>query len=186
MLPVQLDTARLKVLVAGRGAAAARKVKTLEAAGAAHVTVFSDAPGPVLAAAAGPRLIARLPDNPELAAADLVLAAGLTAAEERALAGRCRALKVLVNVEDRPEFCDFHLPAVLRRGDLTLAISTGGRAPGLAGLLRRHLERLFGPEWGGRIEEIAEARAGWREEGADMATVKQRTDRYVEARRWLS
>jgi precorrin-2 dehydrogenase / sirohydrochlorin ferrochelatase len=186
MLPVQLDTARLKILVAGRGAAAARKIKTLEAAGAAHLTVYSDAPGPVLATAAGARLIHRLPDNSELAGADLVLAAGLEPDEERAIAERCRALKVLVNVEDRPAFCDFHLPAVLRRGDLTLAISTGGRAPGLAGLLRRHLERLFGPEWGGRIEEIADARAGWRANGADMATVKQRTDRYVEDRKWLS
>ena len=72
------------------------------------------------------------------------------------------------------------------RGDLTLAISTNGRAPGLAGLLRRHLERLFGAEWEGRIAEIANARAGWRREGADMATVRQRTDRYVEDRKWLS
>jgi len=186
MLPVQLDTARLKILVAGRGAAAARKIKTLEAAGAIHVSVFSDNPGPVLATAAGAHLTLRLPNNSELAAADLVLAAGLKPAEEQAIAQRCRALKVLVNVEDRPALCDFHLPAVLRRGDLSVAISTGGRAPGLAGLLRRHLERLFGPEWGGRIEEIADVRAGWRQDGADMATVKQRTDRYVEDRKWLS
>ena len=48
MLPVQLDTARLKVLVVGRGGAAARKVATLDGAGARHVGVFSDAPGPVL------------------------------------------------------------------------------------------------------------------------------------------
>lgn len=185
MLPVQLDTARLKVLVVGRGGAAARKVATLDGAGARHVGVFSDAPGPVLRSAAGTRLVEHLPGNAELAAADLVFVAGMQAAEEQAIAERCRALKVLVNVEDRPAFCDLHLPAVLRRGDLTLAISTGGRAPGLAGLLRRHLERLFGPEWGGRIEEIAGARDGWRREGADMATVKQRTDRYVEDRKWL-
>ena len=94
---------------------------------------------------------------------------------------------MLVNVEDRPELCDLHLPAVLRRGDLTLAISTNGRAPGVAGLLRRHLERLFGPEWRGRIDELGRpARAGWRAEGADMTTVKHRTDRYVEDRKWLT
>lgn len=185
MLPVQLDTARLAIVVVGRGAEAARKVKTAQAAGARRLTVYSDAPGEALAAAAGDLIAGHLPSNTELAAADLVLVAGLGAPLERDIAQRCRALKVLVNVEDRPELCDLHLPAVLRRGDLTLAISTNGKAPGLAGLLRRHLERLFGPEWGGRIDELAEVRAGWRAEGADMATVKQRTDRYVGTRRWL-
>jgi precorrin-2 dehydrogenase/sirohydrochlorin ferrochelatase len=185
MLPVQLDTSRLAIAVVGRGGAAARKVKTALGAGAARLVVYSDAPGPALAAAAGERLAPRLPGNAELAAADLVLVAGLPEPVERELAARCRALKVLVNVEDRPDCCDVHLPAVLRRGDLTLAISTNGRAPGLAGLLRRYLERLFGPEWQDRVEELSGARASWRAEGADMATVKHRTGRYVEDRRWL-
>ena len=185
MLPVQLDAARLAIAVVGRGAAAARKVKTADAAGAANLTVYSDLPGPALAAAAGERLADHLPSNAELAAADLVLVAGLGEAGERETAQRCRALKVLVNVEDRPELCDVHLPAVVRRGDLVLAISTGGRAPGLSGLLRRYLERLFGPEWERRVDELSRARAGWREDGVDMGTVKQRIDRFVEQRRWL-
>ena len=185
MLPLQLDVSRLVLAVVGRGAAAARKVKTALAGGAGRLLVYSDAPGPALAAVAGVRLVPRLPDNAELAAADLVFVAGLDEAEESAVAARCRALKVLVNVEDRPALCDIHVPAVLRRGDLTLAISTNGRTPGLAGLLRRRLERLFGPEWGGRVDELAQARAVWRQAGADMATVKRRIDRYVEARRWL-
>jgi len=186
MLPIQLDTARLSFVIVGRGPAAARKVKTVLGADARDLTVYSDDPGPALEAAAGESLVGRLPGNAELARAHLVISAGLTPEEEAALAGRCRALRALVNVEDRPEFCDVHLPAVLRRGDLTLAISTNGRAPGLAGLLRRHLERLFGPEWGGRIDEIADARAGWRAEGADMGQVKQRLSRFVEERRWLT
>ncbi|MBT5435132.1 MAG: bifunctional precorrin-2 dehydrogenase/sirohydrochlorin ferrochelatase [Alphaproteobacteria bacterium] len=186
MLPLQLDTNRLSFVIVGRGPAAARKVKTLQAAGARDLTVFSDHPGDTLFSAAGNDLVLHLPSNAELASAHLVISAGLDEAEERELAERCRALRVLVNIEDRAELCDIHLPAVLRRGDLTLAISTNGRAPGLAGMLRRHLERLFGPEWEGRIDEVARARAGWRDGGADMASVKQRLNRFVEQRRWLT
>lgn len=185
MLPIQLDTARLTIVIVGRGPAAARKVKTARDGGARHLAVFSDNPGPALTAAAGGDLIDRLPDNTELARAHLVISAGLEDVEEIALGERCRALHILVNVEDRPEYCDVHLPAVLRRGDLTLAISTNGRAPGLAGLLRRHLETLFGPEWEHRIDEVADVRAGWRANGVDMAGVKQRLSRFVEQRKWL-
>ena len=185
MLPLQLDTARLAIAIVGRGPAAARKVKTVTNAGARHLTVYSDRPGPVLAAAAGDALVDHLPDNRELSRAHLVISAGLDDTEEIALAERCRALCVLVNIEDRLEYCDVHLPAVLRRGDLTLAISTNGRAPGLAGLLRRHLEQLFGPEWEHRIDEAAEARSAWRRDGAEMGTVKQRLGRLVEQRGWL-
>ena len=185
MLPIQLDTARLAIVIVGRGPAAARKVKTARDGGARHLAVYSDRPGPALASAAGDDLVHRLPDNTELARAHLVISAGLEDAEEVALGERCRALHILVNVEDRPEYCDVHLPAVLRRGDLTLAISTNGRAPGLAGLLRRHLETLFGPEWEHRIDEVADVRAGWRASGVDMAGVKQRLNRFVEQRKWL-
>lgn len=185
MLPIQLDTSRLSIVIVGRGPAAARKVRTARDGGARHLTVYSDRPGPALASAAGDDLVHRLPDNTELARAHLVISAGLDDGEEIALGERCRALHVLVNVEDRPDYCDVHLPAVLRRGDLTLAISTNGRAPGLAGLLRRHLETLFGPEWERRIEEVADIRAGWRASGVDMAGVKQRLNRLVEQRKWL-
>ncbi len=185
MLPLQLDTARLSIAVVGRGPAAARKVKTALASGAKHLTVYSDAPGEALAGAADEALVHHLPDNRELARAHLVISAGLEDTEGISLAERCRALRVLVNIEDRLEYCDVHLPAVLRRGDLTLAISTNGKAPGLAGLLRRHLEHLFGPEWEHRIDEVAQVRSGWHREGADMASVKQRLNRFVEQRGWL-
>ncbi|MBC6438994.1 MAG: siroheme synthase [Rhodospirillales bacterium] len=186
MLPIQLDSARLSFAVVGRGAAAARKVETLRNAGARDLTVYADRANDALTRAAGDDLVRHLPGNAELARAHVAISAGLAPDEEVALAERCRALRVLVNIEDRPEYCDCHLPAVVRRGDLTLAISTNGKAPGLSGLLRRHLEALFGPEWGGRIDEVAEARRRWRAQGADMAAVRQRLCRFVEERQWLT
>ncbi len=61
---------------------------------------------------------------------------------------------ILCNVVDDPEHCDFYYPAVVRRGDLQLAISTNGKSPALAQRIRRELEVQFGPEYGEWLEEL--------------------------------
>jgi precorrin-2 dehydrogenase/sirohydrochlorin ferrochelatase len=73
----------------------------------------------------------------------------------------------------------------VRRGDLLLTASTGGQSPGLARLLREELEHRFGPEWSGRVEEIARERSAWRADGADANSVAERTRTLVKARGWL-
>jgi precorrin-2 dehydrogenase/sirohydrochlorin ferrochelatase len=88
-------------------------------------------------------------------------------------------------VEDVKHLCDFHTPSQVRRGDLLLSISTGGRSPGLAQRLRRYLEDLFQPDWEDHLDELARARDGWRAEGADMETVVRRTVEMIEKRGWL-
>ena len=59
---------------------------------------------------------------------------------------------------DDPEYCDFYYPAVVRRGDLQLAISTNGHSPALAQRIRRELEMQFGPEYGEWLEELGRIR----------------------------
>src|SRR4029077_6417769 len=100
-----------------------------------------------------------------LAGLHLLFIAGLKRSAAAALAAKARAAGILTNVEDVPELCDFHVPAVVRRGDLALTVSTSGKAPGLARLLREWLERAVGTEWQDRLERLAEARTGWRSEG---------------------
>ena len=65
---------------------------------------------------------------------------------------------VLCNVVDVPEYCDFFYPAVVRRGDLQIAISTSGQSPSLAQKLRQQLERQFGPAYETWVEELGETR----------------------------
>jgi precorrin-2 dehydrogenase/sirohydrochlorin ferrochelatase len=65
---------------------------------------------------------------------------------------------VLCNVVDVPEYCDFYYPAVVRRGDLQIAISTNGRSPSLSQKLRQQLERQFGPGYAEWVEQLGEAR----------------------------
>jgi precorrin-2 dehydrogenase / sirohydrochlorin ferrochelatase len=65
---------------------------------------------------------------------------------------------VLCNVVDVPEYCDFFYPAVVRRGDLQVAISTAGQSPSLAQKLRQQLEKQFGPEYTPWVEQLGETR----------------------------
>ena len=55
---------------------------------------------------------------------------------------------LLCNIADRPEICNFILPAIVRRGDFVMAISTAGKSPAFAKHIRKRLETQFGPEYG--------------------------------------
>jgi precorrin-2 dehydrogenase / sirohydrochlorin ferrochelatase len=82
-------------------------------------------------------------------------------------------LGVLCNVVDVPHLCDFYYPAVVRRGSLQIAISTGGESPALAQRLRKELEIQFGPEYEQWIEAIGDVRA---EVNAKNLSPEQRKD----------
>ena len=66
--------------------------------------------------------------------------------------------RVLCNVVDVPDLCDFFYPAVVRRGDLQIAVSTAGQSPSLAQKIRRQLEKQFGPGYAPWVTELGETR----------------------------
>jgi precorrin-2 dehydrogenase/sirohydrochlorin ferrochelatase len=68
------------------------------------------------------------------------------------------ARRILCNVVDVPEQCDFYYPAVVQRGDLQIAISTSGQSPSLAQRIRRQLERQFGLGYTQWVAELGETR----------------------------
>ncbi len=179
MLPIALSPA-LPVAVAGRGRLAQARHARLRTAGLAPA-FFSDAPAPGDPDGAVPRL----PGPAELAALRLLWVAGLPDDAAGALAAAARAARVLVNVEDRTDWCDFHSLAEVRRGDLVLAVSTGGQAPGLASRLRARLEAEFGPEWAGRLAQLGAKRQRWRARGLPAATLARLTNAAIDAKGWL-
>ncbi len=65
---------------------------------------------------------------------------------------------VLCNVVDVPDLCDFFYPAVVRRGDLQIAVSTGGQSPSLAQKIRQQLEKQFGPGYAAWVTELGKTR----------------------------
>lgn len=65
----------------------------------------------------------------------------------RQIYDEAKRLGVLCNIADYPEACDFILPSVVNRGDLTIAISTSGKSPAFAKKMRKDLEKAFGTEY---------------------------------------
>lgn len=186
MLPLTLDLSRLRLALVGAGPAASRRLERLDVAGATSLTVFAPDPSVALATLASSRLIARLPEVGELAGIQVVFIVGLPSAATADIAERARAAGAIVHIEDAPEASDVQMPAVLNRGDLTIAISTGGRSPGLAAEIKRALGRIIGPEWAGRLDEAGACRERWRAAGLDSAAVRHRTADWLAARGWLA
>jgi precorrin-2 dehydrogenase/sirohydrochlorin ferrochelatase len=165
MIPLFLDPAQARIALVGRGALALRRLFWLKAGGA-EVDVWSDDPSPELAAADGGALVRRLPKLAELERYHAVWIADLPAETAEVLANAARSARVLVNVEDVVALCDFHTPAIVRRGQLTLAAGTGGASPAVARAARERLEKAFPESWSEALDEIAESRAALRKQGA--------------------
>ena len=88
----------------------------------------------------------------------LVVAATSTEAVNNEVYREAQSRHALCNVVDVPDRCDFYYPAVVRRGDLQVAISTGGNSPALAQKLRREFERQLSPVYAGWIERLGNLR----------------------------
>ncbi len=185
MFPIVLDLAQVRVALVGNGEAARRRLALLDADAARHVAVYADDPLPDLARAAGTRLRRRLPSAGDLAEAQIVFAVDLAPDCLATLSATARAVGALVNIEDKPELSSFHSPALLRRGDLLIAVSTNGQSPGLARRVKRFLAGIFGAEWQGRLDDLAALRQGWRKAGAGGAELARWTDEWIDRHHWL-
>ena len=184
MLPLVLDIANRRIAVVGRGHAALQRFEYARDAGAQHLSLYIlDQDGWACHAEAA--VYERLPVKADLEGTAVVLIAGLPVEEAARIAAHAHAAGALVNVEDVPTLCDFHVPAIVRRGDLLLTVSTGGKAPGFAQKLKAHLQTQFGPEWTARIRKVTDARARWREEGRAKDEITRLTNELVEREGWL-
>ncbi len=131
MLPVSLDLARLRVVLVGDGPAGLHgDWRCCMRPAATKLTVYASRPNAEWLNAAGPLLVGDVPLAADFAGAAVVFLAGLDDALTIALASAARQAGALVHAEDRLDLTDLHIPAVVRRGDLTLAVSTNGESPG--------------------------------------------------------
>jgi uroporphyrin-III C-methyltransferase/precorrin-2 dehydrogenase/sirohydrochlorin ferrochelatase len=138
--PASLKVGGERCLVVGGGAVALRKARALRRAGARVVAV-----GPAFSP--GFARIAELVRRPfrasDVRGAALVVSATDDPGVNRAVHAACRRRGIPVNVVDVPELCTFIVPSVVRRGPVTVAVSTGGLSPSLAQALRREIQRLL-------------------------------------------
>ena len=185
VLPIILDPKFVRLGVCGEGALALRRLRLLRSGGATETLLFAERTTEDLRSESGQYLRQQLPDAETLASLHALWIADVDPDLKRILAERARTAKVLVNVEDVPAFCDFHSAAEVRRGELLITISTAGAAPGLASVIRKRLEEIFGPEWAARVASLRSLRAEWRCKGISMSEIARRIEVLVRENDWL-
>jgi len=149
-LPVNLAIEGRPVLVVGGGEVGERKVRALLECGA-KVRLVSRELTPGLAELAAAEAIEHLGGQyrtEHLAGVDLVFAATDEPGLNARISREAQENGLWINAADQPELCRFIVPAYFRRGDLTIAVSTGGRSPAAAAMIKSRLEDEFGPEYG--------------------------------------
>jgi precorrin-2 dehydrogenase/sirohydrochlorin ferrochelatase len=160
LFPMFLKLEGRPALVVGAGRVGEAKIRSLLRAGACVRVVAPVATARVRAWAGAGRIAwaARPFVADDLHDVFLAVVATPSVALNDRIAALARRRHIFVNVVDDPERCDFYYPAVVRRGPLTLAISTEGRSPAFARRLRRHLERRIGPEVGRAVARLGRER----------------------------
>lgn len=166
MFPIVLDPTYVRILLIGQGPLLERRAEQLRAAGAEpHITETAT--------------------EQDIQNAHVVFVAGVEEGQAQRIATQVRARGALVNVEDVLPLCDFHTPALVRRGDLLFSISTGGKSPGLAKMLRAFLEAIFPPIWAERLQKLALLREDMRKEGKSFQDITQAVEQTMEKGGWL-
>lgn len=178
--PVFLRLDGAAVLVVGGGTVAAGKLDGLLAAGARPTVV-----APAISAGCrrdGVTIIERAFAEHDLDGVRFVIAAA-TPEVNRAVAAAAAARNLFVNAVDDPASASAYLGGVVRRGDVTVAISTGGAAPALAGLLREALDAAIPDELDAWLDLARRERARWKREGTPIAERRnQLLDALLDAR----
>jgi precorrin-2 dehydrogenase / sirohydrochlorin ferrochelatase len=147
--PVNLDIRNRKCLVVGGGDVGTRKVMTLLDCGAKVVVVSPDVNEKIeeLSNKGLIKLQRRGFKPTDLDKMFLVIGATDNPELNRHIHNEAEGLGMLCNIADRPEVCNFILPAIVNRGDLIIAISTSGKSPAFAKKMRKDLEKKFGTEY---------------------------------------
>ena len=160
LFPIFLKLAGRRCLVVGAGRVGEAKIEGLLRAGTDIRVVAPRATPKVRAWARDGKICweARSFRSTDLDSVLLVVAATSSPELHEAIFQQARRRGVLCNIVDDPARCNFYYPAVVRRGHLQIAISTGGRCPALAQRLKKELEQQFGSEYGTWLEQLGQAR----------------------------
>lgn len=169
--PIMLDVKGRRCVVVGGGQVALRKAQSLLECGAAVEVISPElCTGLEELASNGSVKVARRPyRRGDLKGAVLVIAAADDSEVNRSVSEEAAASGIPVNVVDVPGLSTFIVPSSLSRGDLTIAVSTGGRSPALARRIRAELEQSFGEEYSLLASLVAEVRSELKKEGIAVA-----------------
>ena len=181
--PVYLDIKDRQALVVGGGSVGSRKARTLLDCGAVVTVVSTEAGGRLVEYARQGRieLIQRPYRSSDLDGVFLVIGATNDEALNRKISADAHRRGKLCNIADRPEACNFILPSIVNRGDLTIAVSTAGKSPAFAKYLRKRLEKGFGPEYVGFLRLMGAVRSRLLAEAHDPEAHKPIFEQLIDA-----
>jgi uroporphyrin-III C-methyltransferase/precorrin-2 dehydrogenase/sirohydrochlorin ferrochelatase len=165
LLPIFVTLAGRRVLLVGGGAVAAAKLRQLQAVGADVAVIAPSVHEEIVRS--GVSVCQRAFEPADLDGAWFVVAAA-TPEVNQAVAAAAAAKQLFVNAVDDPPNASAYLSGVVRRADVTVAISTSGDAPALAGLLREALEAVLPEDLDKWMAVAREERAKWRRDGVPM------------------
>ncbi|HEY7268935.1 MAG TPA: bifunctional precorrin-2 dehydrogenase/sirohydrochlorin ferrochelatase [Dehalococcoidia bacterium] len=166
LLPIFVTLAGRRVLLVGGGTVAAAKLQQLQAVGADVVVVAPNVREEIVRSAAS--VFRRAFEPADLEGVWFVVSAA-TPEVNRAVAVAAEAKRLFVNAVDDPPHASAFLSGVVRRADVTVAISTSGDAPALTGLLREALDAVLPEDLDKWMAVAREERAKWRRDGVAMA-----------------
>jgi len=160
--PIFVNLENKRCLVVGAGEVGKRKIQSLLDSGAGDVTIIDTRP-------AAPEMepILSLPnvtfhcrefEDTDLAKIFLVIACTSSEKVNWKISKLCAEQGILCNIVDQPEKCSFIVPATVKRGDLTVAISTAGQSPAMAKRIRQELQENFGDEYANLLEVMGRIR----------------------------
>ncbi|MGO0060189.1 precorrin-2 dehydrogenase/sirohydrochlorin ferrochelatase family protein [Brevibacillus fluminis] len=158
--PIVIDIHEKKCLVVGGGEVATRKVESLLQAGAEVTVISPEAGDSIREWAQDGRLHWRnevFSEN-DVTEFAFVIAATNQSEVNYAVYEAVRQSGGWVNIVDRPDLCNFILPSVVKRGKLTISVSTSGASPGLARKIKQTIEQEIGPEYEEYVDFLARIR----------------------------
>lgn len=163
--PIYIDIENRDVVIVGGGNVCARKAETMLRYGARVTVVSPTFNDEIEQWAKEGRLTLRRKryDASDIENANLVIASTDETAVNEQVAADCRGRRIPVNVVDVTPLCEFIVPAIVERGSIQVAISTGGRSPAIARTLKEDLQQFIGPEYAevndvlGTLREAAKA-----------------------------
>ena len=180
--PIFLTLSGRSVVIIGGGAVAGRKAQAILAAGANLTVVARKIDDAVREACKGAdtKLLEGDYCKDHLTGAVLAIAATSDNELNKQIYEDCRDMGVLCNVVDVPDLCDFFVPAVVKRGDLQIAISTEGDCPAYARHLRKKLEQIFTDKHGEFLTELKAIRKRIIEKIGDPAGRKELLEQMID------
>jgi precorrin-2 dehydrogenase/sirohydrochlorin ferrochelatase len=178
---ISLNLEDVPCLVVGGGTVALRKIESLIASGA-RVEVVSPEVVPEIEALEEVEITLRGFRAGDLEGKFLVVSATNDRSVNETVARAAMRRSMLVNVVDVPELCNFFVNSQVRRGDLTISVSTGGASPALSKRIRKELEMQYGEEYGGLLRLMREYRSLIMREVSDPARRKRIFERLAGAR----